>query len=121
MQRLFSTFADGWPGVGLLIQRILTAILLIRVGFIDLSGRPFSPSIIPQIIASFGGVLLLAGMWTPITGAIIACLELWIAFTNTSDPWLPITLAVFGSTIAMIGPGAWSIDARLFGRKHITS
>jgi putative oxidoreductase len=27
-------------------------------------------------------------------------------------------LATLGATLAMIGPGAWSIDAHLFGRKH---
>jgi len=27
--------------------------------------------------------------------------------------------AVLGAALAMVGPGAWSIDARLFGRKHI--
>jgi len=28
-------------------------------------------------------------------------------------------LATLGATLAMVGPGAWSIDARLFGRKLI--
>jgi putative oxidoreductase len=27
-------------------------------------------------------------------------------------------LATSGATLAMTGPGAWSMDARLFGRKH---
>jgi len=39
--------------------------------------------------------------------------------TQVGDPWIPIMLAILGATAAMIGPGAWSIDARLFGRKHI--
>jgi hypothetical protein len=52
---------------------------------------------------------------------LIAAVELWIAFANRSDPWIPIVLATLGATIAMIGLGAWSIDARLFGRKHITT
>ena len=33
--------------------------------------------------------------------------------------FIPIALAVLGAVLAMVGPGAWSIDARLFGRKHI--
>lgn len=76
---------------------------------------------IPQIIAAGGGILLLAGMWTPIAGGVIAVIELWVALNSPGDPWIAITVAAFGGTIAMIGPGAWSIDARLFGRKHITS
>jgi putative oxidoreductase len=121
LQRLFSTFANGWPGVGLLLQRILTAALLARFGVIELTGQPFSQSMIPQMIAVCAGTLLLVGLWTPVVGTLIAIIEVWIAFTNGSEPWIPIVLATLGCTIAMIGPGAWSIDARLFGRKHIAT
>ena len=119
MQRLFSTFANGWPGVGLLLQRLLTATLLVRLGIIELADKSFSSSMIPQMIAACAGILLLAGLWTPVVGTLIAVVELWIAWTYAGDPWIPITLATLGATAAMIGPGAWSIDARLFGRKHI--
>jgi putative oxidoreductase len=54
-----------------------------------------------------------------VTGAVVAIAEMWIAFSRASDPWIPIILATLGATLAMVGPGAWSIDARLFGRKHI--
>jgi len=121
LQRLFSTFASGWPGAGLLLQRTLTAILLVRFGILERMGQPFSSSMIPQIIAACAGMLLLAGMWTPIAGTVIAVIEVWIALTNSGDPWISVTLATFGGSIAMIGPGAWSMDARLFGRKHITT
>lgn len=119
LQRLFSTFAEGWPGAGLLLQRILTAILLIRSCVIDLAGVAVSSSSVPQIIAGAAGILLLVGLWTPIVGTLIAIIELWIAVMNPGDPWIPIVLATLSGTAAMIGPGAWSIDARLFGRKHI--
>jgi len=119
LQRLFSTFANGWPGVGLLLQRMLTAILLVRFGTIEPVGKSFSPSMIPQMIAAGAGILLLVGLWTPVVGSLVAAVELWIAFATSSDPWISIVLFVFGATIAMIGPGAWSIDARLFGRKHL--
>jgi uncharacterized membrane protein YphA (DoxX/SURF4 family) len=119
LQRLFSTFANGWPGIGLLLQRLLAAAMLIRFGIIELTGPSHSPSMIPQIIGAFAGILLLLGLWTPAVGTLIAVIELWVAMTHVSDPWIPIVLATFGGTAAMIGPGAWSIDARLFGRKHI--
>lgn len=119
MQRLFSTFANGWPGVGLLIQRALTSILVVRIGLIDLAEKSLSPSMIPQMIAACAGILLLVGLWTPVVGALIAAIELWIALAIGGDPWIPVILATLGATVAMIGPGAWSIDARLFGRKHI--
>jgi putative oxidoreductase len=121
LQRLFSTFANGWPGVGLLLQRVLTAILLVRFGIIELPDKSFSPTMIPQLLAACAGILLLVGLWTPVAGSLIAAVEVWIAFANGGDPWIPIALATLGATIALIGPGAWSIDARLFGRKHLTT
>ena len=119
MQRLFSTFANGWPGLGLLLQRILTAILLLRLGVLELMGASFSSSMIPQLIASFAGILLLAGLWTPVAGTLIAVIEIWVVVTRPGDSWISIVLAMLGATAAMIGPGAWSLDARLFGRKHM--
>jgi putative oxidoreductase len=119
LQRLFSTFANGWPGVGLLLQRILTATLLVRFGIFELMGTSISASTIPMIVASCAGILLLVGLWTPVVGTLIALIELWISVTHINDPWIPIILATLGGTAAMIGPGAWSVDARLFGRKHI--
>jgi len=72
-----------------------------------------------QIMDAGTAILLLVGLWTPAVGTIIACRELWIVFSGGDDPQLALVLATFGATLAMIGPGAWSIDARLFGRKQI--
>lgn len=78
-----------------------------------------SQSMIPQIVGACAGILLFIGLWTPAVGTLIAIVELWIALTCIGDPSIPIMLATLGGSAAMIGPGAWSIDARLFGRKHI--
>jgi putative oxidoreductase len=121
LQRLFSTFANGWPGAGLLLQRILAGAMLVRFGILQLAGTSGSTSIIPQCVAACAGILLLVGLWTPVVGTLIAGVELWIASNNPGDPWIPIVLATLGATAAMIGPGAWSIDARLFGRKRINT
>lgn len=119
MQRLFSTFAHGWPGHGLLLLRMLTSVALIHYGIVDLREAHQFASMAPPIIAAGAGILLLVGLWTPMTGAVVALAELWIASSRAGDPWIPIMLATLGATLAMVGPGAWSIDARLFGRKHI--
>ena len=119
MQRLFSNFANGWPGVGLLLQRILTAILLIRFEVIATTGRSPPSTLIQEIIAACAAILLLIGFCTPVVGTLLAVIELWVAIARIGDPWISVILATFGATAAMIGPGAWSIDARLFGRKHL--
>ena len=73
----------------------------------------------PKMLAAVLGILLLAGLWTPLAGAVTAVVEAWIAFSNPGNLWIPLALAVLGASLAMIGPGAWSLDARLFGRKRI--
>jgi putative oxidoreductase len=119
LQRLFSMFADGWPGKGLLLQRVVTTAALIQYGIADLGKAHQFSLIAPQIIGACAGILLLVGLWTPVMGTAIAIVEAWIVFSRPGDPWIPIMLAALGASLAMIGPGAWSIDARLFGRKHI--
>ena len=69
-----------------------------------------------------GGIFLLAGFWTPLIGALLALEQLYIAFSLYSPPsdftWIHIFLAVLSISLSTLGPGAWSIDARLFGRKR---
>jgi putative oxidoreductase len=123
LQRLFSTFPDGWPGFGLLLLRFGAAIALICFGIMDISLPPGeSMTIVPDLFASAGGIFLLAGMWTPVVSGLIAVDELWIAFSVYAAPrdgqWIHILLAVLTAAVAMLGPGAWSIDARRFGRQR---
>jgi uncharacterized membrane protein YphA (DoxX/SURF4 family) len=73
----------------------------------------------PPVIAAGAGVLLLLGLYTPLAGVVAAIVEVWIAFSHPGNLWAPIGLMSLGLSLAMIGPGAWSIDARLFGRKQI--
>ena len=119
MQRLFSNFANGWPGGGLLTQRLLLGAALLSSCFACLSATPTCATSVPQGIGAFAGVLLLAGLWTPVAGVLVAIVEAWIAFSVPNNAALPAILAVLGASLAMIGPGAWSLDAWLFGRKHI--
>ncbi|MGD1093882.1 MAG: hypothetical protein ABSB35_18080 [Bryobacteraceae bacterium] len=118
MQRLFSTFADGWPGRGLLLLRLLTGATLLYCGIAYFRAAP-QVAPVAHIIGAGAGALLLVGLWTPLAGSLLAIAELWIAFTHPGNPFVSVILAVLGASLAMVGPGAWSIDARLFGRKHI--
>jgi putative oxidoreductase len=119
LQRLFSTFANGWPGIGLLLQRLLIAAALLHFGMSHLNGTSDLASIVISLIGAAAGILLLIGLWTPFVGSLIAAVQMWIAFSYAGDPWTSIMLAILAATLAIIGPGAWSIDARLFGRVHI--
>ena len=119
MQRLFSTFARGWPGAGLLAQRVIAAALLFYCAIAQISHPTHAQCTVLQMIAAAGGLLLLLGLWTPLAGMIVAISELAIVISHPAHPGMNVVLATFGATLAMIGPGACSIDARLFGRKEV--
>ena len=72
-----------------------------------------------HLLAAGTAVLLLVGLWTPVAGVLMAVAEVGLTFSHPIDPWRHILLGALGSALAMLGPGAWSVDARLFGRKRI--
>ena len=106
--------------MGLLLLRLVAGFATIVHGFSQLeTGLPLGASLL-QVLGIVAGILLLAGLWTPVAGSLLAALEVfnWIS-TNPSDPLSILLLASIGAALAMLGPGAWSIDARLFGWKRI--
>ena len=70
-----------------------------------------------SVIAAVAGLFLLLGLWTPLAGITIAIAEVWIFLAWPGSSLTPILVAGLGATVAMIGPGIWSIDAKLYGRK----
>ena len=118
MQRLFSTFPGGLPGAGLVLLRVAAAIPLVHAGLLTASSP--SPSI-PGVVTAVGAILLLIGLWTPLAGALIVVAQLGLAIIHPAEPWRFVHFAVLGAALAMLGPGGCSLDARLFGRKHIQS
>jgi putative oxidoreductase len=124
LQRLFSTFPDGLPGFGLLLLRLGAGIALISFGIVDLSTQPGDSITIARDLLTIAlSILLLVGSWTPVVAALIAIDQLWIAFFLYASPrdgrGIHILLAVLAAAVAMLGPGAFSIDARRFGRKRV--
>ena len=81
MQRIFSTFADGWPGVGLLIQRVLVGAALLYLEFACLGATPVCAFVVTKSVGACAGILLIVGLWTPIAGMVLAGVEAWIALS----------------------------------------
>jgi len=118
VQRLFSSFADGWPGAGLLLLRLLAGSGLLHGGILSAQSAINTAQMVPTILAMAFGATLVVGLFTPFTGIMAAAVEVWIAF-SPGYRWPQIGLAGLCLSLVMIGPGAWSIDARIFGRKQI--
>jgi len=122
LQRLFSTFPNSWPGVGLLLLRSCLGISVIYFGIAGLAAKSSEPIAFAQNLLPLpAGIFLITGLWTPVMGGLVALEEAWKVLSFSHPPGestlIHIFLAILAVSLAMLGPGAWSIDARLFGRK----
>ena len=118
MRGVSSTFADRLPSHGLLLLRVILATALIA-RCVQLVNGSSLHIFTPHVIAAGAGLFLLFGLWTSVVGAIVAIIELFIAFSHNHDPWLSVLLASVGVALALLGPGNWSVDARRSGWKRI--
>lgn len=118
IQRLFSTFPNGGPGTGLLLLRLCGGGQLILRALQYLSNHTSWIDHYFGFAQLLAGGLLVLGLWTPGASACAALLVIGFAFSD--NRWeLHIAQAGIALGLLALGPGAWSIDARLYGRKHI--
>jgi uncharacterized membrane protein YphA (DoxX/SURF4 family) len=127
---MFPTFPGGWPGVGLLLLRVAVGVPVLAqcvayvVGWRHLGLAMWAVG----LLAIASSVSLLIGYLTPFTGVLLALSGLGAALSwfpapnpNLFDSKLATALAsVIAVAMVCLGPGAFSVDARLFGRREIT-
>jgi putative oxidoreductase len=119
MQRLFTTFPNSWPGAGLLLLRIACAFPLILDGLSMLSGGSGSIAIWLRLVGLLPAILLLLGLYTPVAALLQLLVELSLTLAVPSATALHLTRAAVGVALMGLGPGACSLDSRLYGRKRI--
>lgn len=137
MRKSYSTFSGGMSGIGLLFLRFVAGIVTATYGGILLSNLDsikhtqfaYVSCLLLSLVLILGGLFLILGLVMNFTSIIIAiCMvvEFYLRFVKMS----PLEVSGFGLiglllllsiqiALIFLGPGAFSIDARIFGRRQI--
>jgi uncharacterized membrane protein YphA (DoxX/SURF4 family) len=127
---MFSTFPDGWSGFGLLLLRTVLGGALLISAWEQLQVRATTPPItglLASIVLIAVGVLIALGYRTRAIAAACAFILLVTAFLGAAaskfvsleSRSVTILLTVISVSVACVGPGAYSLDSRFFGRREI--
>jgi hypothetical protein len=115
---VYLSFADTLPRVGLLLLRVATGTAL-AVACWQAPESGGLELIALRLIAIVLGILLSLGLWTRITGVIVVAVELLGVYSHNCNLRLSVLLSSLGTALSLLGPGCWSVDARLSGWKRI--
>jgi hypothetical protein len=126
LQRMFATFPAGWVGAALLVLRVsVGASAILEVGLAVIGGHSLF-NVAAESVAVLVGLALIVGLLTPVVSAVLAAggaailLGLHAPVLRVLDSRMALfEFVVMAAVVVILGPGAASIDAHLFGRREV--
>lgn len=100
-------------------MRVGQCVHVLRQGSLHLMEDNSLPISLMQCAEFLTSGLLAIGLWTPVAGLLQSILECrWIYTVGHFDSGY-FQGALIALCLSLLGPGAWSMDAHLFGRRRI--
>jgi hypothetical protein len=117
MQRLFSMFPLGAAGIALILLRLSAAGMLLTL---SLPQAEMTSSEWPLAGLAVLAAFLVLGVFTPILCTVCCCLEIAVLITLRSADALHLIFSIVDTAaLGLLGPGGYSLDARMFGRRRV--
>ena len=126
LQRAFTSFPSGSAGAALFLLRVAVGTAAIAEAVLSIAAFPSPLRIALAIPTALAGLALLPGLAVPFASMLLAAEGMGIllfsqagALVLLGSRMALLEFIVMAATLAMLGPGAASIDARLFGRREV--
>jgi uncharacterized membrane protein YphA (DoxX/SURF4 family) len=128
VQLIFSAFPGGLPGMSLLLLRAVLGVAMMFEGAAYLGAPDGAVTMwVAGALALLCGGFLLVGLFTPFTALVAGLDMIAVALSFIPAPTRNLfdsqPAFIFGLTMVMavmgVGPGRFSLDARMFGRREI--
>jgi uncharacterized membrane protein YphA (DoxX/SURF4 family) len=129
LQRAFSGFPTGYPGLALLLLRLVVGGAASSQAWmhITVNHGALNSGVAVASLAFVTGLALIIGFMTPIASVLLSAGGLLLMIDSSVGGHLllfesgmtRLEFTAMSAALISLGPGALSVDARLYGRREI--